>query len=61
MASPIAAALGGAGDMDLENLVADVATATLSGSGNIVVHVTRTLDANVSGVGKVSTSATRRR
>lgn len=46
--------LSGAGDVELEGLVAGEASATLSGAGNIVVHVTRALDAKVTGVGTIS-------
>jgi hypothetical protein len=46
--------LSGAGDVELEGLVAGEASAMLSGAGNIAVNVTRALDAKVSGVGTIS-------
>ena len=46
--------LSGAGDIELEALVAADVSAMLSGAGNIVVHVTRSLDAKVMGVGTIS-------
>jgi len=46
--------LSGAGHIELESLAADDVNATLSGAGNIVVNVTRALDAKVSGVGTIA-------
>jgi hypothetical protein len=46
--------LSGAGDIELDRLVATDVSAMLSGAGNIVVHATRSLDAEVTGVGTIS-------
>jgi len=46
--------LGGTGDAEFGALVAKDATVVLSGSGSVAVHVTSTLDAEVSGAGSVT-------
>jgi hypothetical protein len=46
--------LAGAGNAELGELVARDATVVLSGAGNVVVHVTGSLDADVSGTGSVT-------
>jgi Putative auto-transporter adhesin, head GIN domain len=48
--------LSGTGDVQLETLVAEAATVTLSGTGTVEVHVTRSLDALVSGSGTIAYS-----
>lgn len=45
--------LGGAGDVELDQLVARDALAILSGSGRIVITATRSLDASVTGDGVI--------
>jgi hypothetical protein len=45
--------LAGTGDVDLAPLVVRDATVDVSGTGTVVVHVTGSLDANVSGTGSV--------
>jgi Putative auto-transporter adhesin, head GIN domain len=48
--------LSGSGDVELDTLVAEAATVTLSGTGNVQVHATRSLDALVSGAGTIAYS-----
>jgi Putative auto-transporter adhesin, head GIN domain len=45
--------LGGAGDVELDQLVAHDALAILSGSGRIVITATRSLDASLTGDGVI--------
>jgi hypothetical protein len=45
--------LAGSGDIRLQDLVAGDVAATLSGSGRMQVHATRSLDASVSGTGVI--------
>jgi len=47
------ASLQGSGDLQLQDLVAQDARASLSGSGRLQVNATRTLDASVSGSGAI--------
>lgn len=47
------ASLAGSGDVQLQNLVARDVTATLSGSGRLLVHATGSLDASVPGTGVI--------
>ena len=47
------AGLSGSGDLQLESLVARDGRATVSGSGRLQVHATRTLSAAVSGTGAI--------
>lgn len=47
------ASLTGTGNLDLDALTADQVEATLSGTGEIRVHATESLDGEVSGVGRI--------
>jgi hypothetical protein len=48
----------GAGSLDAKSLGAENATVKLSGTGNVTVNATATLDASVSGVGSITYSGT---
>jgi hypothetical protein len=52
----LTALTSGSGDMNLAELVAEDATCTISGSGNMYVNATKTLKAIISGSGKIEYS-----
>jgi hypothetical protein len=52
-ATTLDASLSGTGDVRLDGLAAHDATATVSGTGRLLVNVSHSLDATVSGVGSI--------
>ncbi|HEY6914656.1 MAG TPA: head GIN domain-containing protein [Paludibacter sp.] len=52
----LTALTSGSGNMNFEDLVAEDATCTISGSGNMYVNVTKTLKATIPGSGKIEYS-----
>ena len=45
--------ISGSGNINTQNMLMEYCSATISGSGNITVHATKTLDATISGSGSI--------
>lgn len=52
-AAAVEAAIAGSGDIDLRNLIAVDAIASINGTGDIRVHATGSLDAEITGAGSI--------